>query len=172
MLRSEAIGAESSGVRPDLGAAVREGDRVDLATVVAEYQEEIGALEPGLRAARALADPDAAVIVTGQQPGLLGGPLLTLTKALSAIAWARRLATESGRSVIPVFWAASEDHDLDEVNRVTPCRRGATGSRPASKASSRKVEASASPPERTRPLTSASPSVPLTRRSRSLPPAA
>ena len=54
------------------------------------------------------------VIVTGQQPGLFTGPLYTILKAVSAIQLARRLSTP-GRAVIPVFWNASDDHDLAEV---------------------------------------------------------
>jgi len=34
------------------------------------------------------ARPDALVVVAGQQPGLFGGPLYTLYKAASAVAWA------------------------------------------------------------------------------------
>ena len=58
------------------------------------------------------------VVSTGQQPGLLGGPLYTLYKALSAIQLASRLENTLGRVVIPVFWIASEDHDWEEVNQT------------------------------------------------------
>jgi len=53
--------------------------------------------------------------VAGQQPGLFGGPLYTLYKALSAISLARAVAKASGRPVVPIFWVASDDHDFDEV---------------------------------------------------------
>ncbi len=56
-------------------------------------------------------------VTTGQQPGLLGGPLFTLYKAFSAAALARHLEPELGRPVLPVFWIASQDHDWDEVRR-------------------------------------------------------
>lgn len=60
----------------------------------------------------------AGAVVTGQQVGLFGGPLLTLFKAASAI----RLASEASRDGhphVPIFWLASEDHDFDEVNQIT-----------------------------------------------------
>jgi len=60
---------------------------------------------------------DAVAVVTGQQVGLLGGPALTLGKALSAVAWSRRL-TAQGIPAVPVFWMASHDHDLAEVCTV------------------------------------------------------
>ena len=70
-----------------------------------------------------------AVVVTGQQPGFLGGPLLTLYKALTAIAASRRYRTLTGRASIPVFWVVSEDHDLDEVREAHfPAAGGAEAS--------------------------------------------
>ncbi len=70
------------------------------------------------RLATALADPETHVVVTGQQPGLLGGPLYTLTKAVAASLWARRLS-EDGMSAVAVFWVATEDHDFREVSRLS-----------------------------------------------------
>lgn len=60
----------------------------------------------------------ANVVVTGQQVGILGGPLFTPHKAATAIALARQ-ASAAGHPHLPVFWLASEDHDFAEVNHVT-----------------------------------------------------
>ncbi|HUH63544.1 MAG TPA: bacillithiol biosynthesis cysteine-adding enzyme BshC [Terracidiphilus sp.] len=65
----------------------------------------------------------AGVVVTGQQVGLFGGPLFTPYKAATALARARH-ATAQGRPHVAVFWLASEDHDLAEINHVSlPARR-------------------------------------------------
>jgi bacillithiol biosynthesis cysteine-adding enzyme BshC len=64
----------------------------------------------------------ANVVVTGQQVGILGGPLFTLHKAATAVALARDAAAK-GHAHVPVFWLASEDHDFDEINHVTFPRR-------------------------------------------------
>src|SRR5271166_2050137 len=57
----------------------------------------------------------AAAIVTGQQVGLFSGPAYTLYKAVSAINCAEQL-TRRGTDAVPIFWLATEDHDLAEVN--------------------------------------------------------
>jgi bacillithiol synthase len=59
----------------------------------------------------------ACVAVTGQQVGLFGGPLFSLFKALSAVKLANE-ATAAGIDCVPVFWLATEDHDLAEVNNT------------------------------------------------------
>jgi bacillithiol synthase len=59
----------------------------------------------------------ALAAVTGQQVGLFGGPLFSIFKALTAVKLAEQ-ATVAGVDCVPVFWLATEDHDLAEVNQV------------------------------------------------------
>ena len=59
----------------------------------------------------------ALAAVTGQQVGLFGGPLFSIFKALTAVKLAEQ-ATAAGVDCVPVFWLATEDHDLAEVNHV------------------------------------------------------
>lgn len=67
----------------------------------------------------AAAGQDRAVfLITGQQPGLLGGPLLWLYKALSCAALAKDSALRLSRPVIPIFWVAGDDTDLTECNHI------------------------------------------------------
>ena len=60
----------------------------------------------------------AAAIVTGQQVGLFGGPMFTIYKALTAVKLAEE-ARAAGIDAVPVFWLATYDHDLAEVNHVS-----------------------------------------------------
>ncbi len=64
-----------------------------------------------------LALPGTVAVVTGQQVGLFGGPAYSLFKALTAVKLARQLE-ELGISAVPVFWLATEDHDLAEVDHA------------------------------------------------------
>ena len=57
-------------------------------------------------------------MVTGQQTILFGGPALCLYKALTAIKVAQEF-TRAGVECVPIFWMATEDHDLAEVNQCT-----------------------------------------------------
>ena len=91
-------------------------DRGELAAALADANAGWGHPRAAELAAR-LADPATRVVVTGQQPGLYGGPLLTLTKLAAAVRWAETLEA-AGRPAVPVFWVATEDHDWDEMTRV------------------------------------------------------
>jgi bacillithiol biosynthesis cysteine-adding enzyme BshC len=59
-----------------------------------------------------------AMVTTGQQAGLFTGPMYTIHKILTAIRLAKALEERLGIVVLPVFWAASEDHDFDEANHT------------------------------------------------------
>jgi bacillithiol synthase len=65
----------------------------------------------------------AVAVVTGQQVGLFGGPAYSIYKALTAIRIARELS-ETGTEAVPVFWLATEDHDLAEVDHTFFLKRG------------------------------------------------
>lgn len=62
--------------------------------------------------------PGALAVTTGQQPGLFGGPMYVVHKALAARAVARCLERAWERPVVPVFWLAGDDHDWDEASHT------------------------------------------------------
>ena len=59
----------------------------------------------------------AVAAVTGQQVGLFGGPLFSIFKALTAVKLSDQ-ASEGGVDCVPIFWLATEDHDLAEINHI------------------------------------------------------
>jgi bacillithiol biosynthesis cysteine-adding enzyme BshC len=93
-------------------------DRATLCAVLREHNERFGAGPSALSAIDRLSDPESLVVIGGQQAGLFGGPLYTAHKALTILLLARRMEKELGRPVIPVFWIASEDSDLAEVDHA------------------------------------------------------
>lgn len=96
------------------------GERATLPAIAARATAVLdafcprGGADPALAA---LATGRRAGVFTGQQAGLLTGPLLTAVKALAAVKIAEALSP-LGSELSPVFWCASEDHDLVEVTRV------------------------------------------------------
>ncbi|MBI5787515.1 MAG: bacillithiol biosynthesis cysteine-adding enzyme BshC [Candidatus Schekmanbacteria bacterium] len=83
-----------------------------------EYHQRLNAPDTVIQNIQLLAQPDTLVVMTGQQPGLIGGPMYTISKAVSVIKLANKLKAEMQTEVVPVFWSASEDHDWAEVNNA------------------------------------------------------
>ena len=74
-----------------------------------------GADPAALASAERLRSRETLAVVTGQQPGLFGGPLYSLIKAMSTVAAARELEARTGQPVVPVFWIEGDDHDFEEI---------------------------------------------------------
>jgi bacillithiol biosynthesis cysteine-adding enzyme BshC len=67
--------------------------------------------------AEALSKGQAVAVVTGHQVGLFSGPLYTLVKAWDAIRVAREISAR-GVPAVPVFYALTDDHDLEEIAKT------------------------------------------------------
>jgi bacillithiol synthase len=85
--------------------------RQAVAAILERQNREFGAGEKTLANIERLRQ-GAAAVVTGQQVGLFGGPTFCILKALTAVLMAEKAGA------VPVFWLATEDHDLDEINTV------------------------------------------------------
>ena len=98
-------------------AVVAHGTKIhrQVADVLQKQNGVWGASEKTLENIRRLRD-GAHAVVTGQQVGLFGGPVLSLFKAASVLSLAKQVES-AGVNCVPVFWLASEDHDLAEVNQ-------------------------------------------------------
>lgn len=95
--------------------AEAKGDDGSYSAIADLLEEQNRALGAGVATLGNIARLRAGVsaVVTGQQVTLFGGPLFTLLKAATAI----RRAKDAG--AVPIFWMATEDHDLDEADHVT-----------------------------------------------------
>ena len=90
--------------------------QASVAEALEKQNRAWGASPQTLRNIQRLRD-GAYAVVTGQQVGLFGGPLMSLFKVASALALAKQVQ-HTGVDCVPVFWLATEDHDLDEVNQT------------------------------------------------------
>jgi bacillithiol biosynthesis cysteine-adding enzyme BshC len=91
--------------------------RKEVAAILRETNASLGSGEATTKNIDRLAN-GAVAVLSGQQVGLFGGPAYAFYKALSAIQIAHEL-TQSGVDAVPIFWMATEDHDLDEVRHVS-----------------------------------------------------
>jgi bacillithiol synthase len=99
------------------GLQGRAAARGQLSEILTRQNQAFESGEATFESIRRLAAPGTLAVVTGQQVGLLSGPAFTLYKALTAVRLAQWLS-EQGLSTVPVFWLATEDHDLEEVAQV------------------------------------------------------
>lgn len=90
--------------------------RTRMADVLERQNRAFGASEKTFTNIAALRS-GALAAVTGQQVGLFGGPAFSLYKALSTIKLSDA-ARKLGVACVPIFWLATEDHDLEEVNHA------------------------------------------------------
>ena len=114
-------GVVAAARKIDLPARVRSG----VADVLREQNRFFGAGDDTFRNLDRLAS-GAAAIVTGQQVGLFTGPAYSLYKAISAVKYAEEVSAK-GIDAVPVFWLATEDHDLAEIDHVAWNAGGETG---------------------------------------------
>lgn len=94
-----------------------------LNTLTAQYREleESGTVisEAVKDNLEALSSPDSRTITTGQQLHPATGPLYVVFKILSTLNLCKQLnAVQQQHRFIPVFWLASEDHDLQEIKEL------------------------------------------------------
>lgn len=92
-------------------------DRRVLCEALEDTNRKFGAGSQTFENIALLRENDTVAVVTGQQAGLFTGPLYTIYKALSAIRMTECLR-DRGFKVVPVFWAATEDHDFEEVSHT------------------------------------------------------
>ncbi|SDG15151.1 bacillithiol biosynthesis cysteine-adding enzyme BshC [Desulfosporosinus hippei] len=89
-----------------------------LADTLQVYHLNLGSNSETLKMIEELRNKETLAVITGQQAGILTGPLYTLYKAMTAILLAKEQREKLGRPVVPVFWIAGEDHDWQEIRET------------------------------------------------------
>lgn len=90
----------------------------ELSSRIMELNRATGGSERSLANCDKLRDPATHAVLAGQQPGLLLGPLFVLYKIVTLVARCRDWESRSGKSYVPVFWIASHDADLAEIDHA------------------------------------------------------
>ncbi len=93
--------------------------RTELVDLLLKQNNEYKTTEKTLEHIKLFANANTVAIVTGQQVGMLGGPLYTIYKTVTAIKLAEELnASLPDFRFVPVFWLEGEDHDFEEMNNI------------------------------------------------------
>jgi bacillithiol biosynthesis cysteine-adding enzyme BshC len=121
--------AEWYAPRPHTPADWRvRAERVGGAVTGSWYEQLKDAFGPSSGAAATrlarVVEKRGIVVTTGQQPGLFGGPVYTWSKAMSALALADLIESETGIPTSAVFWAATDDSDFTEGSYTMLARAG------------------------------------------------
>ncbi len=94
-----------------------ERKRGEVRAILERQNKAFGCGEATFENLRRLSQAGSFAVVTGQQVGLFSGPAFTIFKVLTTVRLANYLR-EQGLPAVPVFWLATEDHDLAEVAEV------------------------------------------------------
>jgi bacillithiol biosynthesis cysteine-adding enzyme BshC len=91
-----------------------------LVDVLTEQYETIGIQAGQVLGLAKLSNGDAFTVTTGHQLCIYLGPLYTVLKAITVIKLAEKMeAAYPHRKIVPIFWLAGEDHDLEEISHLT-----------------------------------------------------
>lgn len=96
-----------------------QAQRDTLVSVLQSQYEGLEVTEAVKTNLQALADGKTFTVTTGHQLNILTGPLYFIFKIATVVDACRTLAEKHPRyKFVPVYWMASEDHDLAEINHV------------------------------------------------------
>ena len=98
--------------------------RKELAGCIGKYMERFPSSPEVKTSLEKLTKENSAVIIGGQQAGILTGPLYSIHKVISIITLARQKEKELNIPIVPIFWIAGEDHDFQEVNHIYLEKKG------------------------------------------------
>lgn len=91
-------------------------DRATLTKLLLDYNAPLAVDENSWESTKAqinsLIQRDKLCVITGQQLGFMGGPAYTILKIITCLQVSKEL------NAVPIFWAATEDHDIEEINHT------------------------------------------------------
>lgn len=93
--------------------------RNSICDILLRQNKDFGCFEQTFYNLENLRAESTFAVVSGQQVGILGGPLYTIYKIITLIKLTEQLNQNfPGIQFVPIFWLEGEDHDFDEVNKI------------------------------------------------------
>lgn len=97
----------------------KNSNKSNLVSILLNYYEGLKCSNKTKQNIEFLNDEKTIAVFTGQQVGLLGGPLYTIYKAFTSIKLAEYLNTKFKEyNFVPIFWMAGDDHDYEEISFI------------------------------------------------------
>ncbi|MCU0414291.1 MAG: bacillithiol biosynthesis cysteine-adding enzyme BshC, partial [Ignavibacteriaceae bacterium] len=91
----------------------------DVSELITHQYSKLNPSDITFQNLKKLADKKTLAIVTGQQLGIVGGPLYTFYKIITTIKLSRFLSERyDDYNFVPVFWLEADDHDFNEVRAI------------------------------------------------------
>ena len=93
--------------------------RTDIPKIIQSQYEGFSPSQKTKANIGSLKEKNTLTVVTGQQLGILGGPLYTFYKIITAIKLAQHLKERyDAYNFVPIFWLEGDDHDFEEVRSI------------------------------------------------------
>ncbi len=115
--RKEPMSKFFGGIYDKMHPVKYRGDRGILKDILMKYNKSIDAQSMVFENIESIENEKIKFVITGQQSGLFTGHMYTIYKTFSAINYAKKYSTDDVK-LIPLFWNASEDHDIEEVDNI------------------------------------------------------
>jgi len=92
--------------------------RNEISAILKKYNTGLNCSSKTLKNIESLKNKDSIVVMGGQQPGFLCGPVYIIYKILTILKLSSYLAEKLNISVIPCFWNASDDSNFENINNL------------------------------------------------------
>ncbi len=92
--------------------------RLKIYDILKKYNENIGCGIKTIENIEKLKRADSTVVIGGQQPGLISGPIFIIFKILTVLRLSSFFEKEFKIPLIPCFWNASDDSNLSQADNL------------------------------------------------------
>ena len=91
----------------------------EISDIISNQYANLNASDLTTQNIKKLSNKKTLAVVTGQQLGILGGPLYTFYKIITAIKLSQYLSERyNDYNFVPIFWLEGDDHDFNEVRTI------------------------------------------------------
>ena len=102
----------------DLKTDYNKENRSKIYNILKDYNKNIGCSQKTIENIEKLKSQKSAVIIGGQQPGFLTGPIFIIFKILTILKVSSYFEKELKIPIIPCFWNASDDNSFNQIDNL------------------------------------------------------